>query len=114
MAISPGLCISVHQPWSGATSTWNAFQFGVAYASPPAALERVPALVEEIVARQPGVRFERAHFRAFGETALNFEVVYFVDLPDMRLYLDAQQRINLELMQQLAQAGLSLTPFKPS
>ena len=50
-----------------------------------------------IVAEQPHLRFGRAHFKSYGESALLFEVVYYVTNPDYELYMDAQQAINLAI-----------------
>lgn len=50
-------------------------------------------------------RFDRAHFKEFGENALNFEVVYFVTDPDFNLYMDIQQRINLTILEGLENLG---------
>jgi hypothetical protein len=57
----------------------------------------VPALLREIVLAQKGVRFDRAHFKGFGDSALLLEVVYYVLDRDYNVYMDAQQAINLEI-----------------
>ena len=79
------------------------FGFGVTYQTPPGALERIPPKVKEIVAAQPKTRLDRAHFKEFGDSSLNFEVVYFVQDPDYNLYMDIQQAINLALMRYFEQ-----------
>ncbi|MFZ5493415.1 MAG: mechanosensitive ion channel family protein [Pseudomonadota bacterium] len=82
------------------------FGFGVLYSTPPQTLAAIPGWVREIVEAQPGTRFDRAHFKAFGDSSLNFEVVYFVLDPDYNRYMDAQQAINLELVRRFAAAGV--------
>ena len=77
------------------------FGFGVLYDTPPDTLERIPAIVREIVEAEEKTRFDRAHFKAFGSSSLDFEVVYFVLEPDFNLMMDLQQRINLALMRRL-------------
>jgi small-conductance mechanosensitive channel len=79
------------------------FGFGVTYQTPLGRLERIPAKVKEIVTAQPKTRFDRAHFKAFGDSSLNFEVVYFVQDPDYNLYMDIQQAINLALVRYFEQ-----------
>jgi len=74
------------------------FGFGVVYQTPSDALESIPGLVREIVESQPNVRFDRCHFRSFGDSSLDFETVYYVDTPDYNLYMDAQQAINLAIL----------------
>jgi small-conductance mechanosensitive channel len=82
------------------------FNIDVVYETPPEQLEKVPALVRKIVESQQKIRFERAHFSAFAESALRFEVVYWVLDPDFNLYMDIQQSINLALMRALARENV--------
>lgn len=73
------------------------FSFGVVYATPHEKLARIPEIVREAIESQDQVRFDRAHFKAYGDFSLNFEVVYHVLLPDYNVYMDIQQAINLEI-----------------
>lgn len=73
------------------------FGFGVVYETPLETLERIPGMVRAIVEAQPLTRFDRAHFKDYGESALNFEVVYYMKTPDYNVYMDTQQAINLAL-----------------
>jgi len=50
---------------------------------------------------EPQTRFDRAHFKTFGPSSLDFEVVYFITAPEYHLYMDIQQRINFEILRQL-------------
>jgi small-conductance mechanosensitive channel len=83
------------------------FGFGVPYTTPIAALERIPSLVKEIIQGIDQTRFDRAHFAAFGDSAPNFEVVYYVLDPDYNLSMDIQQQINLTLVRKLDELGVS-------
>lgn len=78
------------------------FRFGVLYQTPAEKLERIPQIVREIIEREPHTRFDRAHLQGFGESSLDFEVVYHVLDRDYNLYMDIQQAINLELIRRLA------------
>lgn len=82
------------------------FGFGVLYQTPPAQLAAIPIMVREIITDQAGARFDRAHFKGFGDSSLDFEVVYFVLDPDYNRYMDIQQAINLELVRRFAAAGI--------
>ena len=73
------------------------FSFGVEYGTPRETLEWIPTAVREVVEALPDTRFDRAHFKEYGDSSLNFEVVYFVLSPDFNVYMDRQQAINLEL-----------------
>ncbi len=82
------------------------FGFGVTYDTTPAQAEAIPGLVQQVVEASPQLRFDRAHFKAFTESSLAYEVVYYVLDPDYRVYMDQQQRINLALMEGLGKLGV--------
>jgi small-conductance mechanosensitive channel len=82
------------------------FQFGVTYQTPPDLLERIPAMVREIVTSFDDTRFDRAHFASYGDSALTYEVVFYVLSPDYNRYMDRQQAINLEIMRAFAAQGI--------
>ncbi len=77
------------------------FQFGVSYDTPTDALAAIPGEVRKIVESQPNTRFDRCHFLTYGDTALQFELVYFVTQTDFRAYADTQQAVNLALLDRL-------------
>jgi len=82
------------------------FGFGVVYQTAAEQLERIPQMVREIVEAQPKTRFDRAHFQKYGDSSLDFEVVYFVLDPAYGVYMDTQQAINLELFRIFAREGI--------
>jgi small-conductance mechanosensitive channel len=82
--------------------------FGVDYQTRAEQVEKIPALLRSIIEAQPGVRFDRAHLKGLGQSALDLEAVYFLDDPDYNLYMDSQQAILLELMRALERDGVRL------
>ena len=89
------------------TERRSLFVLGVVYQTPADLLETIPGMVREIVEAQPHTRFERAHFRGFGASSLDFEVVYFVQQPDYQTYMDVQQAVNLAIVRRFAAEGIS-------
>lgn len=83
------------------------FQIGVAYGLPYEALAAVPGILREAVASQEHTRFDRAHFKEYGESSMNFEVVYYVLSPDYGVYMDIQQTINLYIFRRFEEAGIA-------
>jgi small-conductance mechanosensitive channel len=83
------------------------FTLGVIYQTPQDKLLAIPVMLQRIIEAQPTVRFDRAHFKEFGASALVFEIVYFVLDPDYNLYMDIQQVINQEIFRQFENAGLA-------
>lgn len=84
------------------------FAFSIAQGTPPGQAEAVARAVGEIVRAEPRVRFDRAHFKGFGASSLDYEVVYIVEDPDYGLYMDVQQRINLALLERLQALDVQL------
>ena len=82
------------------------FNVGVVYQTPHDKLEKLPGIIEDIIVRQDSARFDRAHFQAFGPYSLNFEIVYYVESSDYRLYMDIQQAVNLEITRRFAEEGI--------
>jgi small-conductance mechanosensitive channel len=82
------------------------FTIGVTYQTPYEKLERIGSMIREIITAEADTRFDRAHFQAYGDSSLNFEVVYFVLKPDYNLYMDIQQRINLALYRKFEEEGI--------
>jgi small-conductance mechanosensitive channel len=76
-----------------------AFDIGVVYGTPSDKLRRIPELARKAVESCDNTRFDRSHFKSFGDSALVFETVYFMTVPDYNAYMDTQQSINLELYQ---------------
>ncbi|NUO81465.1 mechanosensitive ion channel family protein [candidate division KSB1 bacterium] len=74
-----------------------AFVLGVTYQTPYDKLARLPELLKEIVLAQPLVRFEHAHFKAYGSFALEFEIIYYVLRPEANSAADVQQLINFAI-----------------
>ena len=84
------------------------FTIGVVYETPRTLLQEVAPLLRSIVARQPMVRLDRAHFARFDASALTFEIVYYVLSDDYNTYMDVQQHINLDIVEAFAERNISM------
>ena len=84
------------------------FTIGVTYSTPHAALEAIPGILKEIIETTPNARFDRAHFKSFGDWALLFEAVYFCTKPEYNALMDVQQRINLEIKRRFEERGIEM------
>jgi len=82
------------------------FQLGVHYDTPVDRLRAIPATIRQIVASKADVRFDRCHFLTYGDSALQFETVYFMTKPDFNSYAEVQQQINLEILDRLREMGV--------
>ncbi len=88
------------------------FTVNVIYETPLEQLKAIPDMIREIVSAQPKVRFDRAHFQAYGEYALTFEVIYIIANADHNFYMDVQQQINLALFEKFAREKIYLA-YRP-
>jgi small-conductance mechanosensitive channel len=82
------------------------FGFGVVYQTSHEQLAKIPVIVREIIEGLEKTRFDRAHFKEYGDSSLNFEIVYFVKDPDYNIYMDIQQSINLAIFERFARDGI--------
>ncbi|MDI6535774.1 mechanosensitive ion channel family protein [Pantoea ananatis] len=82
------------------------FRFGISYATPSEQVREISEQVKTIIQGIEMTRFDRAHFLAFDDSKLTFEVVYFVLSADYNQYMDIQQEINLQLMAALEERNI--------
>ncbi len=82
------------------------FSVGVAYQTPRANIELIPAILRSAIEAQEKTRFDRAHFKAFGSYSLDFEAVYYVLDPAYNVYMDIQQAINLWVHERFEKEGI--------
>ena len=82
------------------------FGFGVIYQTSQEHIQAIPGIIREIIESQETTRFDRAHFKAYGASSLDFEVVYYVLNPDYNIYMNIQQAINVALFKRFAEEGI--------
>ena len=82
------------------------YRLGVTYDTSHSTLERIPALLQEIVESGGDAEFDRCHFVSFNDSSLDFELVYFVPTSDFGQAMTVQQRINLEIVKRFAEQSI--------
>ena len=82
------------------------FSLGVAYQTPIDKLQIIPKMIQTIIEAQKQTVFERAHFKEHGPYSLNFEIVYWMGIPDYTIFMDTQQTINLAIHQKFQDEGI--------
>ncbi|HEX9805201.1 MAG TPA: mechanosensitive ion channel family protein [Candidatus Dojkabacteria bacterium] len=75
------------------------FQIGVTYETPSVQLKKIPSIIEKITKSIDVIELDRVHFKSFGDFSLIFEIVYFVNESSYNIYMDVQQKMNLEIME---------------
>lgn len=84
------------------------FSFGLTYQTPVTTLKKIPATVKSIIEGEKEARFDRAHFNSFGDSALIFNIVYYVTSSDYAVYMDIQQNINIKILEQFEKLNVSM------
>lgn len=82
------------------------FNVGVVYGTPRDVLEEIPKMIQSAVEGAESTRFDRCHFKEFGDSALIFEAVYYMLVPEYQAFMDVQQSINLELYSDFTARGI--------
>jgi len=81
-------------------------QIGVVYELSSEKLASVSELIKNAIDGVESCKFERAHLKSFGDSAIIFEAVYVVLGAEMILYMDTQEKINLNLFQLFNDNGI--------
>jgi small-conductance mechanosensitive channel len=80
-------------------------QFGLEYGLPAAKLRRATETVKATVAAA-GASFDRCHFLDYGDSALVFEIAYYVETGDYLAYMDIREKVNLGIYEAFEREGL--------
>lgn len=83
-----------------------AFQLGVTYQTASEQLKEIPVIVANIIKEINETAFDRAHFFAYGDFSLIFEIVYYVLDRDYNKYMDIQQEINFRIKEEFEKRGI--------
>lgn len=82
------------------------FVIGVTYETGSEKLKMIPGIVKNIIDPIEGASFDRAHFMAFGDFSLNFEIVYYIESADYLQYMDVHQNVCLSIYEQFEKAAI--------
>jgi small-conductance mechanosensitive channel len=78
----------------------------VTYQTPEEKLARIPEIVRAIVEKVDLVRYDRCHFLNFGDSALEYELVYWVGSREFNEYAERAQRINIAVFKAFNAEGI--------
>ncbi len=84
------------------------FTIGVVYETPAEKLRKIPSIIQTIIESQSLTRFDRVHFKTFGDFSLNFDVSYYVQTTDYKKFMDTQEIVNLEIVEAFEKEGISM------
>ena len=87
----------------------------VEFATPVDVVEKIPAMLRDIVASQEKTRVDRAHLKALVGGAYQFELVYWMIDPDYGLYMNTRQQVLLTIVRRFEADGIRFSfPYSGS
>lgn len=85
-----------------------AFHFGVTRETGIEKLRDIPNLTKKAIENIEKVDFDRAHFKQFDNSALTYEIVYYINSGDYAEYMGIQEEINLNLCESFAKEKIDM------
>ena len=83
-------------------------KLGIAYDTPHDLVDRISAIVQQVVEAQPDARFVLCALARLGDHALEFEAIFFVRYQSPMRHADTVDVINRGLLRAFAAAGVKL------
>ena len=73
---------------------------GVTYQTRSEQLKKIPDILKRIIDKAENATFDRSHFKSYGDSALGFETVYYIESSDYAEYMDIQEGVNLDIYEE--------------
>ncbi|MGE5681616.1 MAG: mechanosensitive ion channel family protein [Bacillota bacterium] len=87
------------------------FKISVAHQTKPDVLSQIPQQLKAIVEKNDLASFDRAHFQSYSDSGIVFEIVYFINSPDYKIYMDIQQNINLDIYREFEKGNIKMAYY---
>lgn len=85
----------------------NTTSIGVTYETSTDKLKKIPDILKHIVEEEKKARFGRVYFTTFADSALVFDLMYYVKSDEYSVYLETQQNINFKIKEVFEREGIS-------
>ena len=82
------------------------FNLGITYQTPNEKLSQIPGIVQSAVEVHSETVFNHAYFKGFGDSALNFEILYHIETTEFSVYREILQSVNFDLFKRLEAEGI--------
>ena len=84
------------------------FTFGLTYDTSVEKIQKAKTITGAIFEEIKEARFDRCHFYRFEDSSLFFETVYYVNSGDYNMYMDIQEKINLDIKESFEKEDISM------
>lgn len=84
------------------------FTIGVIFQTTAEQLQKIPGIIKSIIDATDNATFDRSHFSAIGDFSRKFETVYYIESPDYSIYMNAQQKIYLDILRAFERENITI------
>nr|AUG32696.1 small-conductance mechanosensitive channel [Paulinella longichromatophora] len=81
-------------------------RIGVTYQTSAETLEEIPELTRKVISTIDGAEFGRCHLILFADSALEFELVFYIPNNDYSFALDTQHRVTIGIVRAFLEKGI--------
>ncbi|MBU3964546.1 mechanosensitive ion channel family protein [Patescibacteria group bacterium] len=89
------------------------FILSIAHDTPFKKIEKIPAMIKNILKKIKGVEIDRVYFKELGPYNLGFEVAYFFNSADFDDFVEAREAINFGIKKALDKEKISMVNQAP-
>jgi len=82
------------------------FTLNLTYQIPSDKLSQIPEIIRAVVEPHEGTIFNHAYFKGFGDSAINFEILYHIETKEFSVYREIVESVNLDLFKRLDEEGI--------
>jgi len=86
----------------------GSLSFGVTYNTPVETLKKIPAIIEDILSEIENARFDRVSFSNFGDSSLDFNLVYYVLSAEYIEYTRAHQQLLFRILEEFEKMKIEM------
>jgi small-conductance mechanosensitive channel len=84
----------------------NIFFLSLPHETPAPTIQRAIEIIKSVIQSKERIRFDRCHFMRVTATALDMEIVYFVQHDDFNIHMDLLQHILLDIHARFMDEGI--------
>jgi len=84
------------------------FKVGVSYSTSAENLSAIPTIIRDAILVHEKTTVDRSHLQGFGESSINFETIYFVESAEYNVYMDINQAVCMQVLQQFRHIGIEI------
>ncbi len=79
------------------------FTLGVTYETPLKKMEKIPGIIRKIIEKEEIADLDRINFINFSAFSLDYGLVYFINSPDYKVFIETNERILLSIKKNFEQ-----------